>query len=46
MAHAPQAIYYQGRRTTWSKNDFQLRRAQAIYSDLVEFVEIKGVSFW
>ncbi len=31
MAHAPQSIYYQGRRSTWARNDFQLRRAQAIF---------------
>ena len=42
MAHAPQAIYYQGRRTTWSKNDFQLRRAQAIFSALGGGVDVKG----
>jgi len=42
MAHAPKAIYYQGRRTTWSKNDFQLRRAQAIFSALGGGVDVKG----
>ena len=42
MAHAPQAIYYQGRRTTWSKNDFQLRRAQAIFSALGGGIDVKG----
>ena len=42
MAHAPQAIYYQGRRTTWSKNDFQLRRAQAIFTALSGSVDTKG----
>jgi thiosulfate reductase/polysulfide reductase chain A len=42
MAHAPRAIYYQGRRTTWSKNDFQLRRAQAIFSALGGGVDVKG----
>ena len=42
MANAPQAIYYQGRRTTWSKNDFQLRRAQAIFSALGGGVDVKG----
>ncbi|MDD3342384.1 MAG: molybdopterin-dependent oxidoreductase [Sulfurospirillaceae bacterium] len=42
MAHAPQAIYYQGRRTTWSKNDFQLRRAQAIFTALAGSVDVKG----
>jgi len=42
MKHAPQSIYYQGRRTTWSKNDFQLRRAQALFSALGGGVDIKG----
>ena len=42
MAYAPQAIYYQGRRTTWSKNDFQLRRAQAIFSALGGGIDVKG----
>ncbi|MBE0497059.1 MAG: molybdopterin-dependent oxidoreductase [Campylobacterales bacterium] len=42
MAHAPQAIYYQGRRTTWETNDFQLRRAQAIFSALGGGIDIKG----
>lgn len=42
MAHAPRAIYYQGRRTTWESNDFQLRRAQAIFSALGGGIDIKG----
>ena len=42
MANAPAAIYYQGRRTTWSKNDFQLRRAQAIFTALSGSVDTKG----
>ncbi len=42
MAHAPQALYYQGRRTTWAKNDFQLRRAQAIFTALGGGVDVKG----
>jgi thiosulfate reductase/polysulfide reductase chain A len=42
MAHAPQAIYYQGRRSTWSKNDFQLRRAQAIFTALGGGIDVKG----
>ena len=42
MANAPQAIYYQGRRTTWSKNDFQLRRAQAIFTALAGSIDVKG----
>jgi thiosulfate reductase / polysulfide reductase chain A len=42
MAAAPQAIYYQGRRTTWSKNDFQLRRAMALFTALGGGVDVKG----
>ena len=42
MAHAPKAIYYQGRRTAWSLQDFQLRRAQAIFSALGGGIDIKG----
>ncbi|WP_297440354.1 molybdopterin-dependent oxidoreductase, partial [Sulfurimonas sp.] len=42
MAHAPKAIYYQGRRTAWSLQDFQLRRAQAIFSALGGGVDVKG----
>lgn len=42
MAYAPQSIYYQGRRTTWTKNDFQLRRAQAIFTALGGGIDIKG----
>jgi len=42
MAAAPRAIYYQGRRTAWSKHDFQLRRAQAIFSALGGGIDIKG----
>ena len=42
MAHAPRAIYYQGRRTAWSKQDFQLRRAQAIFSALGGGIDVKG----
>lgn len=42
MKHAPRAIYYQGRRTTWSKNDFQLRRAQALFSALGGGIDVKG----
>ncbi len=41
-ANAPRAIYYQGRRTAWSKQDFQLRRAQAIFSALGGGIDIKG----
>lgn len=42
MANAPQSIYYQGRRSTWSNNDFQLRRAQAIFSALGGGIDVKG----
>jgi len=42
MANAPRAIYYQGRRTAWSKQDFQLRRAQAIFSALGGGIDVKG----
>ena len=42
MAHAPRAIYYQGRRTAWSLQDFQLRRAQAIFSALGGGIDVKG----
>lgn len=42
MAHAPQSIYYQGRRSTFAKNDFQLRRAQAIFSALGGGIDVKG----
>ncbi len=42
MAAAPRAIYYQGRRTAWSKQDFQLRRAQAIFGALGGGIDTKG----
>lgn len=42
MMAAPQAIYYQGRRTTWSKNDFQLRRAMALFTAMGGGVDVKG----
>ncbi|MEY3090834.1 MAG: hypothetical protein RL113_1150 [Pseudomonadota bacterium] len=42
MAHAPRSIYYQGRRTAWSRQDFQLRRAQAIFSALGGGIDVKG----
>ncbi|QOR61233.1 molybdopterin-dependent oxidoreductase [Sulfurovum sp. ST-21] len=42
MAHAPKAIYYQGRRTAWSLQDFQLRRAQAIFTALGGGIDVKG----
>ena len=42
MAYAPKAIYYQGRRTAWSLQDFQLRRAQALFTALGGGIDIKG----
>ena len=41
-AHAPRAIYYPGRRSTFSKNDFQLRRAMAIFQALSGGIDTKG----
>ncbi len=35
-------IYYQGRRSVFSKNDFQLRRAMAIYQGLSGNLDKKG----
>jgi thiosulfate reductase / polysulfide reductase chain A len=32
---APRAVYYAGRRSSWYKNDFQMRRAQAILNAVV-----------
>ena len=42
MAHAPKSIYYPGRRSTFSKNDFQLRRAMAIFQGLSGGIDTKG----
>ena len=42
MAHAPKAIYYPGRRSTFAKNDFQLRRATAIFQALGGGIDCKG----
>jgi len=42
MAHAPKAIYYQGRRSTFSTQDFQLRRAQAMFSSMGGGIDTKG----
>ena len=42
MAHAPKSIYYPGRRSTFSKNDFQLRRAMAIFQGLGGGIDSKG----
>ncbi len=32
---APRALYYAGRRSSWYRNDFQMRRAQAILNAVV-----------
>ncbi len=32
---APRALYYAGRRSSWTSNDFQMRRAQAILNAVV-----------
>jgi thiosulfate reductase/polysulfide reductase chain A len=42
MAHAPKSIYYPGRRSTFAKNDFQLRRAMAIFQGLSGGIDTKG----
>ncbi|MBN2895106.1 MAG: molybdopterin-dependent oxidoreductase [Campylobacterales bacterium] len=42
MAHAPRAVYYPGRRSTFAKNDFQLRRAMAIFQALGGGIDTKG----
>lgn len=42
MAASPKAIYYQGRRTAWSFQDFQYRRATAIFTALGGGIDIKG----
>lgn len=42
MAHAPRAVYYPGRRSTFAKNDFQLRRAMAIFQALGGGIDCKG----
>ena len=42
MAHAPKAIYYPGRRSTFAQNDFQLRRAMAIFQGLGGGIDCKG----
>ncbi|MCK5110539.1 MAG: molybdopterin-dependent oxidoreductase [Arcobacteraceae bacterium] len=41
-AAAPKAVYYPGRRSTFAKNDFQLRRAMAIFQSLHGAVDCKG----
>jgi thiosulfate reductase/polysulfide reductase chain A len=42
MAHAPKSVYYPGRRSTFADNDFQLRRAMAIFQGLSGGVDTKG----
>ena len=41
-AHAPKSIYYPGRRSTFAKNDFQLRRAMAIFQALHGGIDNEG----
>jgi thiosulfate reductase/polysulfide reductase chain A len=41
-AAAPRAIYYPGRRSTFAKNDFQLRRAMAIFQAMHGAIDTKG----
>jgi thiosulfate reductase/polysulfide reductase chain A len=42
MAHAPKSVYYPGRRSTFAQNDFQLRRAMAIFQGLGGGIDTKG----
>jgi thiosulfate reductase/polysulfide reductase chain A len=42
MKHAPKAVYYPGRRSTFAKNDFQLRRAMAIFQALGGGIDTEG----
>jgi len=42
MEHAPRAVYYPGRRSTFASNDFQLRRAMAIFQGLGGGIDTKG----
>lgn len=42
MKQAPRAILYPGRRSTFSTNDFQLRRAMAIFQGLSGGIDVKG----
>ncbi len=42
MLYAPKAIYYPGRRSTFSQSDFQLRRAMAIFQALGGGIDTKG----
>jgi len=41
-AHAPKSVYYPGRRSTFAKNDFQLRRAMAIFQAMHGAIDCKG----
>ncbi len=41
-AAAPKAVYYPGRRSTFAKNDFQLRRAMAIFQGIHGAIDCKG----
>ena len=41
-AAAPKAVYYPGRRSTFAKNDFQLRRAMAIFQSMHGAIDNKG----
>jgi len=41
-AAAPKAVYYPGRRSTFAKNDFQLRRAMAIFQALHGGIDTEG----
>ncbi len=41
-AHAPKAVYYPGRRSTFAKNDFQLRRAMAIFQAMHGAIDCEG----
>ncbi len=42
MKHAPKSVYYPGRRSTFATNDFQLRRAMAIFQALSGGIDTKG----
>jgi len=42
MKYAPASVYYPGRRSTFAKNDFQLRRAMAIFQGLGGGIDTKG----
>jgi thiosulfate reductase/polysulfide reductase chain A len=41
-AAAPKAVYYPGRRSTFAKNDFQLRRAMAIFQAMHGGIDTEG----